>query len=129
MTLAGKAPTESERQNIEGILAPIANHLAVRYLYSEVAERARANPTVPGHQAMVRTAPPLLPPVGDASSPPGVMALDLGSENVMRLAAEASLMSRSDRRLQEHVLASKREMNSIEAEVKNKLSNLRSGHW
>jgi hypothetical protein len=32
-------------------------------------------------------------------------------------------------RVQEHVLASKREMNSIEAEVKNKLYNINSGHW
>ena len=31
--------------------------------------------------------------------------------------------------VQEHVLASKREMNSIEAEVKNKLYNINSGHW
>lgn len=31
--------------------------------------------------------------------------------------------------MQEHVLASKREQNSIEAEVKNKLYNINSGHW
>mmetsp|Transcript_49259 Transcript_49259/g.118144 ORF Transcript_49259/g.118144 Transcript_49259/m.118144 type:complete len:198 (+) Transcript_49259:1-594(+) len=81
VALAGKAPSTGERNHIQNILLPIANHLAVRFLYSEVAERARANPTVPGHQAM------------------------------------------------EKVLASKRELNSIEAEVKNKLFNQRSGHW
>jgi hypothetical protein len=36
------------------ILKPLAD---CRYLYAEVAERARANPTVPGHQAMVRFRP------------------------------------------------------------------------
>jgi hypothetical protein len=34
------------------MLMPIANHIATRLLYTEVAERARANPKAPGHQAM-----------------------------------------------------------------------------
>mmetsp|Transcript_29358 Transcript_29358/g.94244 ORF Transcript_29358/g.94244 Transcript_29358/m.94244 type:complete len:150 (-) Transcript_29358:38-487(-) len=42
----------SRRVAIESIVMPIANHLATRMLYTEVAERARANPKKPGHQAM-----------------------------------------------------------------------------
>mmetsp|Transcript_21456 Transcript_21456/g.50899 ORF Transcript_21456/g.50899 Transcript_21456/m.50899 type:complete len:197 (+) Transcript_21456:80-670(+) len=49
---AGKAPSSKERTHIQHILMPIANHLATRLLYTEVAEKARANPTKPGHQAM-----------------------------------------------------------------------------
>eukprot|EP00293_Proteomonas_sulcata_P018629 CAMPEP_0184296160 /NCGR_PEP_ID=MMETSP1049-20130417/7121_1 /TAXON_ID=77928 /ORGANISM="Proteomonas sulcata, Strain CCMP704" /LENGTH=188 /DNA_ID=CAMNT_0026605207 /DNA_START=78 /DNA_END=644 /DNA_ORIENTATION=+ len=50
--LAGKAPTATERAHIQHVLSPIAKHLATRMLYTEVAERARANPTKPGHHAM-----------------------------------------------------------------------------
>eukprot|EP00960_Hanusia_phi_P012901 377176-Hanusia_phi.AAC.1 len=49
---AGRAPSTKERAAIEKIVMPIANHLATRMLYTEVAERARANPKKPGHQAM-----------------------------------------------------------------------------
>mmetsp|Transcript_99 Transcript_99/g.244 ORF Transcript_99/g.244 Transcript_99/m.244 type:complete len:209 (-) Transcript_99:333-959(-) len=79
VAMAGKAPSSGERAKIQHMLMPIANQLAVRFLYTEVAERARANPTVPGHRAM------------------------------------------------EKVLASKKEMDMIEARVKNKLLNPHSG--
>ena len=49
---AGKAPSSKERAKIQHMLMPIANHIATRLLYTEVAERARANPKAPGHQAM-----------------------------------------------------------------------------
>ena len=49
---AGKAPSSQERAKIQHMLMPIANHIATRLLYTEVAERARANPKSPGHQAM-----------------------------------------------------------------------------
>jgi hypothetical protein len=49
---AGKAPSSQERAKIQHMLMPIANHIATRLLYTEVAERARANPKAPGHQAM-----------------------------------------------------------------------------
>mmetsp|Transcript_20365 Transcript_20365/g.56345 ORF Transcript_20365/g.56345 Transcript_20365/m.56345 type:complete len:191 (-) Transcript_20365:68-640(-) len=42
----------SQRARLRHLIVPIANHLATRYLYTEVAQRARANPTQPGHQAM-----------------------------------------------------------------------------
>ena len=49
---AGKAPSPQERSKTMHMLMPIANHVATRLLYTEVAERARANPKAPGHQAM-----------------------------------------------------------------------------
>ncbi len=71
---AGRGPSPAERAKLRHVMMPIANHLAtrfdsllcfvqlhplhhiywssklVRFLYTEVAERARSNPTKPGHQ-------------------------------------------------------------------------------
>jgi hypothetical protein len=72
---AGRGPSPAERAKLRHVMMPIANHLAtrldtlnlndsfgsivlfwfwnmLRFLYTEVAERARSNPTKPGHQVI-----------------------------------------------------------------------------